>query len=436
MSDPDLPTAPSLAPAWRRRRGSYAPALGQVLLVGALVGGCTSSGTLGGSLVAEPAGREPWGDDPVFDAVPEQLPPSRPTGEGALFGAPGVLQLDLHLNADAIEDLTIAPREWARVGFGFREHYVFDAGAHLKGFLGSFRDLTGKSAWKVNFDHFVEGQEIEDVEGITLNNQVQDASKVHEVLGYHFYGAVGLPAPRTGHAHLRVNGESWGLYLVLEPIDDDFLERYFDNADGNLYDVNWFSDLYPGGEWDFELDEDDGPADRSDLRALIEAVQAPPGPTWLPGLEAVLDVDAFVQMMVADAMLGHWDGYGYNVNNFRIYCEPGARCTFMPWGIDQTFNDAIAPTDQRGELPPRCVADAGCRQKLVVEVQRQIDLWRVMPFEELLVGHSDLVRPWVEADPRREHSVGDFEGSLQATRAVYEGQAERMQAWLDAFLGN
>lgn len=399
--------------------------------------GCEGSGTLSGPVGSEgtPAARESFWDDPIFDSVPEPLPPTRPTGEGAIIGAPGVLQFDLQLSQASLDALWVEPRVYARAGFGFREHYIHDAALHLKGFLGSFRDLSGKSAFRVRFDLYDDDRDIDGVDGVTLNNQLQDASRIHEVLGYTFYRAVGLPGPRTGFADVRVNGELWGLYLVLEPIDDDFLERWFDDPDGNLYDVNWFSDLYSGGEWDFDLDEDDGPADRSDLAAVIEAVQQPPGPDWFDGVDAVVDMDAFVAMMAADAMLGHWDGYGYNVNNFRIYCEPGARCTFMPWGIDQTFNPGIDPLGQRGELPGRCVADASCRSRFFVELQRQIDLWRTIPFGAMAEELHTLLRPHVEADPRMEAPLDEFDDEVWDTREMASLQADAMQSWLDAATG-
>jgi hypothetical protein len=71
----------------------------------------------------------------------------------------------------------------------------------LKGH-GTFRPLGKKSAFKLKFakkDRFFW------LKKLTLNNMVQDASMIHETLGYEVLRAVGVPAPRTGFAYVRVN---------------------------------------------------------------------------------------------------------------------------------------------------------------------------------------------------------------------------------------
>ena len=82
----------------------------------------------------------------------------------------------------------------------------------LKG-NSSFRDLDHKAAFKIKL---AKGQPLLGLKKLTLNNMVQDGSMVHETLAYQTFRAAGVPAPRTGYAFVRVNGEPYGVYLNLE----------------------------------------------------------------------------------------------------------------------------------------------------------------------------------------------------------------------------
>ena len=82
---------------------------------------------------------------------------------------------------------------------------------------------------------------------------------VHETLGYEVLRAAGVPAPRTGLAYVRVNEQSYGLYLNLETYDDISLSRLFGTTQ-HLYEAEAGEhgvDVTPGGAGEFEVDEGD-----------------------------------------------------------------------------------------------------------------------------------------------------------------------------------
>ena len=57
---------------------------------------------------------------------------------------------------------------------------------------------------------------------------------------------MGIPTSRTGYAQLFVNGEDYGLYLVVESQDDRWLKRNFEDRSGNLYDGKYvYSGYWP-----------------------------------------------------------------------------------------------------------------------------------------------------------------------------------------------
>ena len=66
---------------------------------------------------------------------------------------------------------------------------------------------------------------------------------LHETVSYAIFRAAGVPAPRTGYAYVRVNGEPFGLYLNLEPYDTVSLERLFPGGTQHLYEGESSADV-------------------------------------------------------------------------------------------------------------------------------------------------------------------------------------------------
>ena len=62
----------------------------------------------------------------------------------------------------------------------------------------------------------------------------------------------------------------------------------------------------------------------------------------IDALSQVIDLNAFYTFWATEVLLGHWDGYAGNQNNFYIYGAPldGGRFRFIPWGVDSAFFDA------------------------------------------------------------------------------------------------
>ncbi|MCA8974266.1 MAG: CotH kinase family protein [Planctomycetes bacterium] len=213
-----------------------------------------------------------------------------------------------------------------------------DVGIKLKGAAGSFRKIDDRPGFTVNLGKFGGTERFHGLRRFHLNNGRQDPTRLCEWLGHEIFAAAGYPAPRVGHARVWLDGEDLGLYVLREGFDEQFLMRVFGSTNGSLYDGGFCQDI----DRPLEKDAGEGPDDHSDLVRLRQAC-ADFDPERTTRLESVLDVDRFIDFMVVEAMLGHWDGYSQNRNNFRLWCaaEPGASC-FLPHGMDQLFGDADA----------------------------------------------------------------------------------------------
>jgi hypothetical protein len=63
----------------------------------------------------------------------------------------------------------------------------------------------------------------------------KDQSLVREALGFDLYRALGYAAPNTGFVNLRINGAYWGLYAVIEPVNERYLAARGYPEGGRLY---------------------------------------------------------------------------------------------------------------------------------------------------------------------------------------------------------
>ena len=217
-----------------------------------------------------------------------------------------------------------------------------NVGLHLKGSAGSFRQIDDpKPAFTLSLNQFNIEQRFHGLRKIHLNNSVQDASYLNELLAGELFRAANVPATRVAHAMVTLNGKRLqGLYVLKEGFTKDFLALFFKKTNGNLYDMD------PGREITEKLKKDmgDGPNDWSDLKALVDATkEQDPSKRW-EALGRVLDLDRFVAFMVMEVMTCHWDGYCLGRNNFRVYADRDSnKILFFPHGTDQMFQNPTSP---------------------------------------------------------------------------------------------
>ncbi len=255
--------------------------------------------------------------------------------------------LRIEIGSEAQGSLRTAPR--TRVTAVFRDGVVTWSNivVRVKGRTGSFRPVDGKPSLTVDFDAVDPGQRWHGCRRIHLNNSVEDASYQHEQLAAELFRAAGLPAPRVGHALVTLNGRRLGLYVLREGITDSFLAREFPSPLGNLYEP----EPGPGCDVDGPMHLSAGAerTDRSDLRALADAVREPDDERRWDRLGQQLDRDRFISYVALEILLNHRDGYTVARNNYRLYHEPqSGRFQFLPSGFDRLFGRAQLP------LVPRC----------------------------------------------------------------------------------
>ena len=96
-------------------------------------------------------------------------------------------------------------------------------------------DTTDRYSFKLEFDHYVDGQTCFGLDKLILNNNYADATNLKEALIYDMYQYLGADASLYNYAKISLNGEYWGVYLALEGVEDSSQLRNYGTESGELY---------------------------------------------------------------------------------------------------------------------------------------------------------------------------------------------------------
>lgn len=96
-------------------------------------------------------------------------------------------------------------------------------------------DTTDRFSFKVEFDHFKNGQTMDGLDKLCLNNIMSDSTYMKEYITYDILSYLGINSSLYSYAAINRNGKYWGLYLAFEGIEESFLQRTYNSTSGNLY---------------------------------------------------------------------------------------------------------------------------------------------------------------------------------------------------------
>ena len=188
-----------------------------------------------------------------------------------------------------------------------------------------------KPQFVIRVDHDNDAARLHGLRRLNLEASPGDRSHVRNNLSLHLMRTVGVPAPRTNHARLKINGVVFGLYENIESVDDVFVRGRFGGRLGNLYKHG-----LPG-----ERDVGSGP--KTDLEALRSLFEQD-GETVEKNAPCLVDVDNFLTEMAAEALLPASDNFLAESFNMFLYWDARRGFTVIPWDLDDVAYDDASPT--------------------------------------------------------------------------------------------
>jgi len=236
----------------------------------------------------------------------------------------------------------------------FTNHWI-DQSLDSVGFRlrGNTSRQASKKSFKLDFNHFIRGRDFYGLEKLNLNGENNDPSIIRSKLCWDIFKNIGMTATRSSHVKVYINGEYYGLYISVEHIDENFLNRNYDDDSGNLWKCIWPADLsYQGDEpedyhpyysedrpYDLKTNKED--YDFSELAKLIRIINQNPD-----SLESVISIKEVLQYLAINLLTGSWDDYRFLKNNYYLYHNPGKDIFhWIPFDYDNAFGVDWFDTD-------------------------------------------------------------------------------------------
>ena len=298
-----------------------------------------------------------------------------------------------------------------------------EVGIRLKG-SSTFQGIDDKPNFKIKFDEFVKDQELVDADCFDLHNDMYDPSYMKEFLAYKAFREAGLPASRTGWAHLTVNDEDYGLYAIIEKEDGRYLKQWFDDTTGSVYEAVG-CDLTSGAHC-WELDREGEGDDLSDLTELQDAASA--SSDWYDSIQTAIDWPVVSRSLALEISIAHWDGYAGNLNNIRLYHEPTVdRWYYTPWSTDLSFGanpwhggatycgGFMTNPDEYGAglMITRCRADSSCRDDLETAFLEMADHLEAIDLLSEIERVAPILAEYAASDPKNNFGEDRYEDEIE-----------------------
>ncbi|MDY6873797.1 MAG: CotH kinase family protein [Chloroflexota bacterium] len=325
-----------------------------------LYGEFGQGGGMGGGRPGGLPGNAPQGDrgEPLEAERQDGAQPMPPANRPLNNGQPGM--------GGNISDGVENPI-WVTATVAFEENTWENVGIRFKG------NSSLKSAWssgnyklpfKLDFDQFeddypeIDDQRFYGFKQLSLASNFNDDSYLREKVTADIFRAFGVPSAQTAFYEVYVDyGEGpvyFGLYTMVEMVEDTVISEQFTSDAGNLYKPDGSGATFAAGsftEASFDKETNQDEDDYSDILAVLDALHADTRlgdpSTWRSGLETVFDVDTFLRWLAVNTVVQNWDTYGLMSHNYFLYTDPETdQVTWIPWDN----NHALSGTGMREAL--------------------------------------------------------------------------------------
>lgn len=239
---------------------------------------------------------------------------------------------------------------WTNVGIRYRGNSTLRT---------SWSNGTSKISFMLDFDEFedaypeIDDQRFYGFKKLVFSSNSFDSSFLREKVTADIFRDAGVAAAKTAYYEVYVDfGEGpvyFGLYTVLEMVDDSVIDTQFDDNDGNVYKPEGTGATFAEGtfsEESFEKSTNQEEENWSDIEAVFAALHADTRQTdpaqWRVDLEAVFDVDAFLNWLAVDTLVQNWDTYGVMNHNYYLYTDPTTGLvTWIPWDNNMALTSSV-----------------------------------------------------------------------------------------------
>jgi spore coat protein H len=306
-----------------------------------------------------------------------------------VFDTTVVRRFELTVAQQDLDRINAAPtaEEYVPANLRYGEVTLDNIAVRYKGSVGSLglcfdgqgRRICPKLSMKLKFDEYVDGQRFAGLKRINLHAMYRDTSHMKDRIGYGLFRAAGVPAPRSAHARLVINGMDFGLFALVEEIDGEFVEDHFRDVDGtgdgNLYKEVWpvYTTEQPYRNALDTNEELNPPVDK--MVRFATALNGANATTFRGVLGQWMDVPTVVSYLAVDRFIDSWDGIVawycpdasgpcFNHNYFWYEQADADRVWLIPWDLDNTMQQPSLMRDSYG-MPDWNAPTSDCTLRMV-----------------------------------------------------------------------
>lgn len=285
----------------------------------------------------------------------------------------------------------------------------------------------------LHFDKFSknDAHRVRDVGKVNLKWFKDDATYVREVYCYDLFSRFGIwTAPHSSYCRLwiKVEGDSdeayFGVYEKLEALDKHFLKERIDgfgSAEGNLWKCGYGSSLNSTNAnfgWDdgsdseftyeYKGEEENYSGAEEQLKDFILKLTGKGEDSFYKWIQEVCDVELLLRTYAVNVVVGMWDDYWNNCNNYYLYFNSRDKYDykfyFIPFDYDNTLGTSLG-------------MDSGRQNPLEWGNNSNLLIWRLLKFDDFRQIYKDALLELVDPDK------GLF---------YYTASMQRIKLWQDA----
>ena len=384
-----------------------------------------------------------------------------------LFGVDHVPMFEFTLPDDQWRWLqaNAAKEQYVQAQAMYEGHPAGTIGLRFKGSVGTLGNCLDKSgkwicaklSFSVNFEKYDRQNRFFGLKRLNLHSMVNDPTKLHERIAYDLFQLSGIKAPRSSWANVKVNGKNYGLFSMVEQVDDVFTaDRWPGNGGGNLYKEGW-PKTEESAYYDRALENKDARKHDAIIafaRDLANSNSSNPGATigkwtdpsymarYMAVDDAIVNCDGITAMYAEDATSMKW-----NNHNYYFYQEQNRDFFWLiPWDLDLTMTPCarFAAVPHWNTPPTHCgrnysvwgrawVKEPGCDRLFQAlardlnDYQAAVDRLLVGPFNEQTVLHkidlwtkfihdSEVADPTAEGEATWISEVHELKGTIPLLR--------------------
>lgn len=186
-------------------------------------------------------------------------------------------------------------------------------------------------------------------------NIAADATYVRNLYMQDLFHAYGVPAQNCALSTFRLGGKRMGVYRLFEPVDEDFIHRYFPEEDwgGDLYKVRCTAKCpatylpindygicskKKGVEYNFDLKTNLADNKHESIRRLLETVNQ--SGASREDFDRVADMDELALVQAINFAMGNQDDMRNNYNNHYLYFRKSdGKAVIIPYDNEILMGD-------------------------------------------------------------------------------------------------